>query len=126
MHISDSASPIPCPAGTYCQTAGLDNSTAECQEGYFCTLGAKKQNPTDGITGDICPAGFYCPAGSTAPTACGIGTFSPSTGNNDISDCLNCTAGEHCADNNMTVTSGESGLLGKFACRCTNLSCPQG
>ena len=108
-----SASPIPCPAGKYCQTPGLDNYTGECQEGYYCTLGASQANPTDGSTGDRCPAGYYCPAGSSVPIACSMATFSPSTGNTQPSDCLNCTAGEYCGDYNLTATSGEN-YCGQF------------
>ena len=109
--VPGSSSPLDCPAGKYCQIAGLDNYTAECQAGYYCTLGAWKRNPTDRTMGDRCPAGHYCPTGSESPTSCGTGTYSPSVGNTDISDCLNCTAGEYCGDNNMTVTSGRNGLL---------------
>ena len=36
-----------------------------------------------------------------------MATYSPSTGNTQPSDCLNCTAGEYCGDYNLTATSGE-------------------
>lgn len=42
---------------------------------------AMEAKPTDGVTGDICPNGTYCPRGSDAPKNCPIGTFLNSTGN---------------------------------------------
>lgn len=36
--------------------------------------------PTDGVTGDICPLGHFCPMGSTSPVLCPDGTYSNSTG----------------------------------------------
>lgn len=39
---------------------GLANVSGSCKRGYYCTLGAKQRDPTDGITGNICPAGRYC------------------------------------------------------------------
>ncbi|CAM9288543.1 unnamed protein product, partial [Sphacelaria rigidula] len=46
--------------------------------------------------GDICPPGHYCLTGSIAPRACSAGTYSPSTGNTAITDCLPCEAGFIC------------------------------
>ena len=61
--------------------------------GYFCTLGAHNSTPTDGVTGDICPVGFYCPENSTAPTACPQGTYLNTTGNSVQSSCIDCVPG---------------------------------
>lgn len=36
--------------------------------------------PSDGVTGDICPMGHYCPLGSTSPVVCPDGTYSNTTG----------------------------------------------
>ncbi len=36
--------------------------------------------PSDGVTGDICPVGHYCPMGSTSPILCPDGTYSNTTG----------------------------------------------
>lgn len=36
--------------------------------------------PSDGVTGDICPLGYYCPMGSASPLLCPDGTYSNTTG----------------------------------------------
>lgn len=109
--ISDSSDPIKCDPGSYCQTEGLSAPTGSCLAGYYCTLQAIVQNPTDDTTGNICPPGFYCETGSSTPTPCSPGTYSPSQGNTLPSDCLNCTGGDYCGDYNLTVTDGELSFL---------------
>jgi hypothetical protein len=37
---------------------------------------------------DACAAGYYCPAKTPYPLACPGGTYSPSTGQSFLSDCL--------------------------------------
>lgn len=64
--------------------------------GYYCTLQASVSNPTDGVTGNICPMGHYCPTGSAGPIACESGYFLNVTGSDDISDCIICTGGWYC------------------------------
>lgn len=44
--------------------------TGDCSAGYYCTAQANTSTPTDGVTGDVCPVGHYCPTGSTAPIPC--------------------------------------------------------
>jgi len=73
---------------------------------FYVTFTAISQTPTDGTTGDICPAGFYCETGVSTPTSCSPSTYSGSLGNTVPTDCLNCTGGEYCPDYNMTATSG--------------------
>ena len=34
--------------------------TGSCKAGYYCARGSNREDPTDGVTGDICPAGRYC------------------------------------------------------------------
>ena len=46
--------------GSYCATPGLPSVTGPCAPGYYCARGASLADPTDGITGDICPPGRYC------------------------------------------------------------------
>ena len=44
--------------------------------GYYCTSGAWiATTPTDDVTGDICPPGAYCVAGSNDTTLCTPGTY---------------------------------------------------
>ena len=63
--------------------------------GYYCVLGAAISFPTDGTIGDICPAGHYCPQGSSSYTACAQGKFLPTEGNSVESSCITCTEGEY-------------------------------
>jgi hypothetical protein len=44
-----------------------------CSAGFYCNHGASVPNPTDGITGDLCPAGHFCPQGSPHPVPCSPG-----------------------------------------------------
>ncbi|NXP16480.1 WBC30 protein, partial [Scytalopus superciliaris] len=108
-------SPIPCPPGTYSNLSGLrslqgcldcppglycdgTNSQAPsgpCEPGYYCTGGrTKTAKPEDGVTGDLCPRGHFCPAGSAAPSPCPSGEYSNATGQDQ---CLPCPAGFHCS-----------------------------
>ena len=76
-----SALPIACDPGKYCPRQELSEPEYDCEGGYYCKSGASQARPTDGITGDICPNGTYCPRGIDAPQNCPIGTFLNSTGN---------------------------------------------
>ncbi len=76
-----SSDKIPCPGGKYCAHDGLSAPTYDCAGGYYCTLRAYLANPTDNVTGNICPRGKYCPMGTEIPKSCPIGMFLNSTGN---------------------------------------------
>jgi len=71
------------------------------------SISAVDPTPTDGVTGNQCPAGHYCLKGVSLPTPCGPGTYSGSTHNTQASDCDMCTAGQYCPNYNMTATAGE-------------------
>ena len=93
--------PIPCPAGKFCKVKGLSDSiltdTAyDCTAGYICYGQSLSAAPTDGITGSICPSGFYCPSGAKAPIACPISTYRTSTGGTSVASCSNCLNGKTC------------------------------
>lgn len=72
--------------------------------GYYCLAG--------GTEGDmeLCPAGSYCPSGSTNPTQCSAGLYNPAPGATSSTDCLTCPAGFYCptgsADANNACPSG--------------------
>lgn len=76
-----SALPLACDPGKYCSREELSEPEFDCEAGHFCKSGAKEAKPTDGVTGDICPVGTYCPRGSDSPKNCPIGTYLNSTGN---------------------------------------------
>ena len=56
--------------GFYCLLPGLAAVSGPCGAGFHCTRGSSVPNPTDGITGDLCPPGHFCPQGSPRPTPC--------------------------------------------------------
>ena len=89
--------PPECADGFY--TDSTQNAAClQCPQGKHCT---DKTNPED------CLAGFYCPAQTgMSLQPCPVGTFNPSTGLSDASQCTNCTGGFYCAVQNLTMESG--------------------
>ncbi|XP_014845642.1 PREDICTED: uncharacterized protein LOC106919650 isoform X3 [Poecilia mexicana] len=84
-----------CPAGHFCGSEGLVEPSGSCAAGFLCLMGAKVPNPSDNMTGSLCPpgifcqrglragdcqAGFYCDWGSTKAdqAVCPAGFFCPS------------------------------------------------
>lgn len=96
----------PCSAGQYCATDGLSAPTGNCSPGYYCDENAKVSNPTDGTTGDICPAGSYCVSGSSYYTECPKGTYNPSTAIGSLANCTDCDPGMFCSMAGLTTPSG--------------------
>lgn len=94
-------------SGNYCEEAELSKVTGLCDAGYFCLRGAKVADPTDNITGGICPKGHYCPGGTYDPEKCPEGTYSNSTFNKNISDCQSCLPGQYCDSKGLELPSGE-------------------
>lgn len=47
----------------------------------------------DGVTGDVCPIGHYCPEESPDPTPCPDATYMNDTG---ASLCIDCPPGSQC------------------------------
>ncbi|CAH1797039.1 unnamed protein product, partial [Owenia fusiformis] len=92
-----SAAPVPCDPGFHCLTDELDAVSGPCQAGYFCNGSTILPNPVDETTGDICPKGHYCPEQSSAPIACDPGYYSNAFANQNVSNCLLCTAGMYCS-----------------------------
>ena len=85
----------------YCPSPGAVSPAGNCSEGYYCTLEAITDQPTDGTTGNICPVGHYCPAASAAPKTCEDGTYAGTEG---MSICDVCTAGHYCIPGESNVT----------------------
>lgn len=79
------------------------NQTGPCSKCLF-HQGSTTSTPLNAIdedgdvVGDTCPVGYYCPMGSSFPSACPPGTFSNSTGNTNLNDCQQCTPGFTCPD----------------------------
>ena len=64
-----SARPLPCDAGSYCNTTALAAPGGLCGAGYHCTRGSTDPHALP------CPAGHYCPRGSPQPLPCPVGTI---------------------------------------------------
>lgn len=85
---------------------GNTEPSGPCSPGYFCTSGAYNSTPTDGVTGNICPAGKYCESGSITGTGCPVGTFSATLGLKNSTECTDCTPGYYCGTTGLTAVSG--------------------
>ncbi|CAK8677709.1 unnamed protein product [Clavelina lepadiformis] len=85
-----------CDGGSYCDTTGASEPTGSCLAGFFCTLGASFNAPTDNITGGICPVGKFCPNNTQVPEPCPAGTFGPTEGLQSSDNCTQCTGGMYC------------------------------
>eukprot|EP00347_Sterkiella_histriomuscorum_P016022 403354791 len=90
--------PKGCPPGKYCNTTGLSAPVGNCEAGYYCIQNSSSSTPSDGIQGDQCPRGYYCPAGTFSPLACPIGTYNSKIGMEALTDCLNCPSGFVCTE----------------------------
>jgi hypothetical protein len=97
--------PIKCTPGQYCGTTGLQLPTGNCTAGYFCLEGSQLAAPTDGTQGNICPAGSYCPTGSSINIECPVGTYNANTGATAESNCVVCDAGKKCLSRGLTAPS---------------------
>jgi hypothetical protein len=97
---------VPCEPGKFC-TAGQTSrgASTDCDETFFCPIGSSAGN---GYSNDyefgvnvagLCPAGYTCPAGTTAPVPCPVGTYQPLSGQTDCDDCL---GGYYCDELGMS------------------------
>ncbi|EDO40915.1 predicted protein, partial [Nematostella vectensis] len=103
-----SANPIQCDRGKYCPTEGLLKPFYDCEGGHYCNLGASVPRPTDGVTGNVCPKGSYCPRGTpNGPLRCPLGTFANETGYRNETDCRDCTQGWFCDDLGLEEPKGQ-------------------
>lgn len=48
--------------------------------GFYCKGRTRTARPVDRVTGDLCPEGHFCPAGSVMPSLCRDGEYSALTG----------------------------------------------
>ncbi|XP_068098132.1 multiple epidermal growth factor-like domains protein 6 [Hyperolius riggenbachi] len=89
-----SSEPTPCPSGFY-QSEEKQAQCHLCKAGYYCEL---REQPVSDITPFVCPAGYFCPAGTQRGTqyGCPPGTYGPSHGASNITDCVRCPHGKYC------------------------------
>ncbi|XP_031412728.1 zonadhesin-like isoform X3 [Meleagris gallopavo] len=97
---------IPCERGHYCALTGQASVTGPCLAGFYCSGGSSNPAPTDGLLGDVCPKGTYCPMGTAFPRPCPPGYYSNSSGNTGIEDCLLCDAGYFCSGTGLLSPTG--------------------
>ncbi|KAM9299008.1 uncharacterized protein PAF06_016002 [Gastrophryne carolinensis] len=96
----------PCPGGWFCAQPGLSSPLGRCAPGYYCTLNAQSPEPFDGTSGNLCPVGYFCPAGSRHPLPCPAGSFQPRPGMSSPDSCLACPPGRFCRGEASSDISG--------------------
>ena len=59
--------------------------------------------------GGVCPAGYYCPAGTDRPydKPCENGTYNAYPGGKSIADCTDCDPGRVCNGKGLSAPNGE-------------------
>ncbi|KAM6987470.1 uncharacterized protein LKV04_010315 [Tautogolabrus adspersus] len=97
-----SATPKPCPSGTY-QDRDKQAACTVCEAGYYCDMrlaNASVQRP--------CPEGHYCPAGTALATQypCPMGSFNPRQGMDSHVGCTPCAAGHYCPSVGLPEPAG--------------------
>ena len=112
---------LPCPVGHYCTDRGQTEPTGVCLAGHVCFGNALINDPvyndnpagnkTIVLYGDLCHAGFYCPAGTSLMIPCPIGTYRANTLGETLSDCTPCDPGQYCPFTNLTAPVGKRKTL---------------
>ncbi|KAL7831753.1 hypothetical protein AOLI_G00293010 [Acnodon oligacanthus] len=98
----------PCDAGQYCHAPGLSAPQGPCEPGFYCSGGANTATPVNFRSGDVCPAGYYCPEGTRHPRQypCPLGTWSNIVGAQNLSACWPCPAGLFCNNTGLIQPTG--------------------
>ena len=110
----------------FCPNYGMTAPQGNCSAQYYCAGNATTATPTDGVTGDKCPVGHYCPTGTTVPLPCAAGAFSNVTG---LSTCHQCPAGYYCllgADNYVGTPCDPGYYCPAGTTSATQYPCPAG
>lgn len=85
---------IDCYAGYYCPKDGMSEIyDYRCSAGYFCLGSATEKQPTDGVTGDICPVNKECGYQIIHQMDCKDGFISLEEG---LTQCETCPVGYYC------------------------------
>jgi hypothetical protein len=98
--LSSTAFQLPCPPGTFSNVTGL-GSAEECQ-----TCPAGRYCPSGTSTPIACPAGSYCIAGVSIPEPCSVGTYNPTVNVSSAAGCTLCSPGKYCNAKGLTSPSG--------------------
>ncbi|KAF7668979.1 hypothetical protein LDENG_00271770 [Lucifuga dentata] len=82
-----------CPVGTWSGHSGLEaeSECGPCPQGWYCLAGS-------GAPSGRCSSGHYCPEGTAygSQFPCPAGTYSTRMGNRHREDCLICPEGSYC------------------------------
>ena len=87
---------------------GFTGCPKECLPGTY----GNRTNLTTSECSDMCDPGHYCPAGTSKPKPCPVGTHMPTAGASDISLCLPCgpgTASDREANNGTSCAPCDPG-----------------
>ncbi|KAJ8397174.1 hypothetical protein AAFF_G00440080 [Aldrovandia affinis] len=97
-----SATPLPCPAGSYSNLTG-QSLCSSCHAGYYCP------GRISNYTRFPCPPGFYCPDGTRHATQypCPRGYYNPEPMTQSLDSCLPCPPGHYCDKERLTSASGK-------------------
>lgn len=101
----DGEQKLECDPGKYCPQKGLSEPAGDCLDGFYCISKSIYWAPTDGVMGNICGAGKYCPAGAFEETDCPAGTFSAGKGLAAANECTPCLPGYYCPNTGMTAAT---------------------
>ena len=113
-----------CNAGSYCSRAGLTHPNGVCAAGYFCPVGSQNGfGLTSLAEKHVCPTGSFCPVASPYPSPCPPGTYNPSRGKHNVTECLDCSPGSFCGLYNLTMPSGACDA-GFYCTKGSNTSSP--
>ena len=102
-----------CTGGNFCDRTGMIAQT-QCPAGYYCAAGAQNGQA------NICQPGYFCPAGSTTPTACTAGFYCSDYGLSAPNGA--CLAGYYCLSGAKTgnPTDGTTGNICPEGYYCPN------
>ena len=98
----------PCARGFYCPSRGQTTYTLQCDAGFLCLEGCDSPDggQPNGVDLLYCPAGNYCPQGTTHEVPCPPGTYRPEDGAAAVEDCYPCSQGEYCGTSGLTEPTG--------------------
>lgn len=96
-----SYAPLECDTGKFCENDELSTPSGNCSAGYHCIKNSTVPAPTNGINGNECPKGHYCPEGTLTPVACPFGSYLNSRGAKNETYCQACTPGKYCNDSGL-------------------------
>ena len=97
-------------AGVYCDTQGLSSPIDACDQGFFCLGASTTSTPRDGIIGNECDVGYYCPQGTPNQLPCPGGQYCVSAGLDVPSG--DCTQGFYCLSA-ASIPDPTDGVTGK-------------